>query len=36
MEALRGKMTPQELKKEWKTIEKEKQSGPSRHETYRK
>jgi len=30
MEALRGKATPQELKKEWKAVEKEKQNGPSR------
>ena len=32
MEALRGKVTIQQLKKEWKAVEKEKQSGPSRQE----
>jgi len=35
MEALRGKATPQELKKEWKAVEKEKQGGPSRQGLYR-
>ena len=34
MEALRGKATPQELKKEWKSLEIEKQSGHTRQGTY--
>ncbi len=33
MEALRGNATPQELKKEWKAVEKEKQSGQTRQGT---
>ena len=36
MEALRGKATPQELKKEWKAVEKEKQSGQTRQGTLRR
>ncbi len=35
MEALRGKATPQELKKEWKAVEKEKQSGAGRPGSHR-
>ena len=30
MEALRGKVTPQQLKKEWRAVEKDKRSGQNR------
>jgi hypothetical protein len=35
MNALQGKLTPQELKKEWKAVEKEKESSAARQWTHR-
>jgi hypothetical protein len=35
MKALQGKLTPQELKKEWKAVEKEKESSAARQWTHR-